>query len=518
MAMRSAVENRRCAGGGTAADPVRDLEERLSAVVSFASGILFELDRDGHYLDVWTSAPDLLILPREELIGRSVIDTLGPDHGGRFVELFRSVLDQDTAAGFEYTCEVTAGRRTFVCMAYPSQRAERVMLVVRDVTEARRLEAQVVQSERLAALGMTAASVGHEIRQPLAYAMTELEVLGRAVHGDPRAEEALAHVRSAAARIAQIAASLDLVSVTGRERAPLDLRGPLLAALDLGASAVGAGVRVIRELEELPPVVGHDGELCQVFLNLLLNAAQAVAGKDRAAITVRSFHDGVHARVSVTDDGSGIRQEDRSHIFDPFFTTKADCNGRGIGLFTSREIVHAHGGTIEVTSREGQGTTMEVVLPVAALGPTIAPAPASGVASARCRILVVDDEPRFLESLVLALSDGHDVVACDRAPSALAMVREDVQRFDVVLCDLSMADVDGVAFFEEMRALGAADRFVVMTAGVYTERAAEFVRSRVCPCISKPFALEDLDKLVARTAARVRSGDLHACADPRLSR
>ncbi len=500
--MMRVTANRR--GGGTleAGDPSPDLEEKLTAVVAFAGGILFELDRKGAYVDVWTATPDLLAAPLDRLVGRTVADVLGPDHGRRFVDLVRQVLDEGVSSGFEYTLDVPAGRRTFSCMAYPKRSSddETVLLLVRDTTDQKRLQAQLVQNERLAALGLVAASVGHEIRQPLAYAMSQLDVLTRKPEFD-EARAGLETMRAALSRIADIAASLDLLACARRARTLLDVRRPLVAALDLAASAIEPGVTVERELADVPPVFANDGELCQVFLNLLLNAAQAVSGIEGAKIHVRSARAGDRVRVSIVDNGSGIAEENRARVFDPFFTTKAAGKGTGLGLFATREIVVAHGGSIELDCTSG--TVMHVDLPTALrapLGPKMEDAsPTTG----RSRILLVDDEPRFLESLKLALEDDHDVVALTRGAAALELLRGDRTRFDVIVCDLAMPDVDGVELFERSKELGLAPRFIAMSAGVYTARAAAFVKRGECAHIAKPFALEALEALVARTAAKV---------------
>ncbi|MDB4938625.1 MAG: Histidine kinase [Labilithrix sp.] len=497
-------------------DTVADLHERIDVLSAFTGGIIFEIDREGRYLAVWSGEPQLLARPASELVGRTVMEVLGPAIGERFHQTFRSVVDTGEPAAFDYTLDVPAGRRTFSCVARARDARHsgerRITLLVRDVTDAKALEAKLLQAERLAALGLLAASVGHEIRQPLSYVLTSVERLERdfAARATPAAQAALENIRTGAQRIDEIASSLALLATQRRAMSVIDVRRPLQAALDLCASELSR-VRVDRSIGDVPPVVGDEGELCQVFANILLNAAQAAATRDDSAqriVQVATTADREVVMVSVTDNGPGIAPDTLAHIFDPFFTTKQDQGGTGLGLFVTRGIVETHGGTMAVESEPGGGTSVVVALPVAkgSSPPLAANAkePPTGVRRSvvrpaeraaprrRLSVLVVDDEPRFVESLRLALEDSHDVETQTKAVLAIALVEEDPKRFDVVLCDLSMPDLDGAAFYARMEALGIADRFVLMTGGAFTERASEFMRRGACPRIGKPFLLERL--------------------------
>ena len=528
-----------------AVDTVADLQERLDVVTAFTGGIIFEFDREGTYLRLWTGEPQLLARPPQEILGRTIRETIG-DPGGRFHDAIRSVFDTGEPVAFDYALDVQAGRRTFSCVMRPHEapgQPRTVTMLVRDVTSAKALEAKLVQAERLGALGLLAASVGHEIRQPLAYVITSLDVLERDLDGarttlsPEQTRASLEKIRSGAQRIAEIAASLDLLAQQ-RERttSTVDVRRPIQAAIDL-CSSVLSHVRVERRLAVVPLVQGDEGELCQVFANVLLNAAQALRAERTppGTITVSAEPAGSSVRVSFVDTGAGIAPEHLARVFDPFFTTKEEEGGSGLGLFITRGIVDAHGGRLEITSEPGRGTTVVVLLPVApaselprepvtglrpramqatqpvqptqpthakALAPRLAPTSKAAAATRRrLSVLLVDDEPRFLDSLRLALEDTHAIETQLKARDAIAMVEKDPHRYDVVLCDLSMPELDGVTFYERMKALGVSDRFVIMTGGAFTSRAAKFITSKVCRSISKPFQLERLLALLDEVTA-----------------
>jgi CheY-like chemotaxis protein len=306
--------------------------------------------------------------------------------------------------------------------------------------------------------------------------------------------------------VADLQTRVDLLSAKLRV-APteLDVRRPLQAALDLRATQL-AGFELEKTIEEVPAILGDEGELTQVFANLLLNAAQSFAadatGPRSIRVMVGVASDLASVRVTVIDNGRGIAPDNLPHVFDPLFTTKAAQGATGLGLFIARGIVQAHDGALDVVSKIGRGTTFTVSLPsiarparpIAEASTGVRPVlPATGAVSPvprrRLDVLVVDDEPRFLESLCLALDDQHVVETRERSAEALELVQADPERFDVVLCDLAMPGMDGVTFFERMQELGVGDRFVLMTGGAFTARAMDFVRSGACPSISKPFLL-----------------------------
>jgi CheY-like chemotaxis protein len=251
-------------------------------------------------------------------------------------------------------------------------------------------------------------------------------------------------------------------------------------------------------------VLGNRTRLGQVFLNLLLNAAQAIpdgqAADNRIEITIRDT--GRASIVEVTDTGSGIAPEHVDRIFDPFFTTKEIGTGTGLGLSISREIVAGHRGTLSARSTLGVGTTMTVTLPhadhgVAAAAPVVEPV----AVAYRARVLVIDDEPLIAQSLQKALSRHHVVVA-SRAREALARIAQG-ETFDIILCDLMMPDVSGIDVYEyfvrEHPAI--AERVIFMTGGAFTPKANQFLSSISNERIDKPFSLAQINKLIDRHLA-----------------
>jgi CheY-like chemotaxis protein len=253
----------------------------------------------------------------------------------------------------------------------------------------------------------------------------------------------------------------------------------------------------------VPAVVGDESRLGQVFLNLIVNAAQSIdeGASPQGAITLSTAVQGDRVVVEVTDTGAGIGDQHLPHVFEPFFTTKPIGKGTGLGLAICQTIVASHGGEIDVKSDQGQGATFRVSLPVAEQpqGESRAePAQASEVNVRRARILIIDDEPLLGQTLTFAFSGRHDIVLASSGREALRRLGEDA-RFDLVLCDLMMPDVSGPKVFEavERDHPELVPRFAFMSGGAFTERAQEFLESYSGRRIDKPFTIADVERLLA---------------------
>jgi PAS domain S-box-containing protein len=393
----------------------------------------------------------------------------------------------------------------------------RLIGLARDVTAHHELERRLSIAERMAALGTLAAGVGHEINNPLTYVVTNLalidDALGQLIAqpppgADQRRElvelrEMTADARDGAARVARIVR--DLRSLSRSDEAPaerIDLPALLERCLELADHQLRHRARVVRDLPPVPPVAGHLGKLTQLFLNLLVNAAQAIpegaAAENQVRVSTRAEPGRVV--VEVADTGAGMAPEVAARIFDPFFTTKAVGEGVGLGLAICASIARDLGGAIDVDSAPGRGAVFRVTLPAApreAEEPAAAPGPVRPVATAPLRILVIDDEPMIGRLIGHAL-EGHAVVAETRAAEALRRLR-DGERFDRILCDLMMPEMSGVDFYQELAAVDPRlpARVIFMTGGAFTERAARFLRSIPNPRIDKPFEPDELRALLA---------------------
>ncbi|HUB06561.1 MAG TPA: ATP-binding protein [Myxococcales bacterium] len=387
-----------------------------------------------------------------------------------------------------------------------------VLLAAADETERKRLQAQMVASDRMVSIGTLAAGVAHEINNPLAYVLCNLDYLASDLpallppgdHGELL--EALRDAREGLQRVRQIVKDLKTFSRSDEQvHARVDLHAVLESAANMARNEVRHRAKLVKDLQPTPPVAGNEGKLGQVFLNLLVNAAQAMpdgaADRNEIRLSCRTGPDGV-AVVEVSDTGSGIPDELLRRIFDPFFTTKPVGVGTGLGLSICQGIVHAHGGKLEVSSEVGRGSTFRVTLPPAAADvPDVAAAAGAIPATPSRRVLVVDDEVNVGAAIRRALSAHHEVVATTSAREALAsLLRGEV--FDLVLCDVMMPEMTGEELYRELQRLKPemAAKMVFMSGGAFSPSARQFLDRMANRHLDKPIDLARLRTLVAEAA------------------
>jgi nitrogen-specific signal transduction histidine kinase/ActR/RegA family two-component response regulator len=390
----------------------------------------------------------------------------------------------------------------------------------RDVTERHKIEAdRAILTDRMASMGRLAAGVGHEINNPLAYTIGNLDWLAQMLHSNldqpaelPVAEllETVESSREGLGRIRVIVRDLQTLARADEEtKVALDVEQLLEQSIQIAANEVKHRARLVRRYGAAPRVRGNVARLSQVFLNLLLNAVQAIP-EGRAAdnvIQVAIFGQDGHAVIEISDSGVGIAPDHLERIFDLFFTTKEVGAGTGLGLSICQGIVEQHGGTIAVRSQLGEGTTFAVTLPGYVAPATAAAEPAAPPQiSFRARVLVIDDEPAINRMVQRHAGKAHQVTTTTTARDALAhLARGD--HYDVILCDLMMPDQTGMDVYEQIcRDHPALARCVVfMTGGAFTERAEAFLASVANSILSKPFSSVELSQAIDRAASGGRA-------------
>jgi PAS domain S-box-containing protein len=374
---------------------------------------------------------------------------------------------------------------------------------------------KLVHTEKLAAVGQLAAGVGHEINNPLAFVSANLKFISEeltemsAAADDTRVAEllmALDEAMAGAHRIRDIVRDLKTFARANEDRVgPVDLAGIVDSSVSMAMNQLKHRAQVVKDYRAIPRVRGNESRLGQVFLNLLVNAAQAIpeGASARNEIAVRLFPEEGRVVLEVSDTGTGIPPEVLPRIFEPFFTTKKQGEGTGLGLSICHGIVTGFGGEITVKSVPGKGTTFRVSFPaveesheeeasVAVAQPPRARAPRRG------RVLVVDDEPSIAGALRRTLGREHDVVVATSGRAALDLLAGD-DRFDVIFCDLMMPEVTGMDVYAHLRDSrpGLCDRIVLMTGGAFTPRASAFLEAVRAPRIDKPFDADAVRELVA---------------------
>ena len=384
-----------------------------------------------------------------------------------------------------------------------------VEALIRDVSERKKLDDQsrdgryqLLQAEKMAALGQTISGVAHELNNPLATILSWAERLAER-NVDDKTRQGLEVILAESERAARIVRNL-LTFARKRQttRAMVDLNQVVRETLALRAyEQKVSNVKVVEALSSGVPEVFADGhQIKQVLLNLVINAEQACIGANgRGTIVVRTSHDADRgsAVLEVNDDGPGIAEEKQGRVFDPFFTTKEVGQGTGLGLTVAYAIVQEHSGRIWLSSSNA-GTSFFVELPVSgqhlnAPAARAAQQPISLEAFKGLRVLVVEDEPALAVAVSEALEDAGFTV--DRAGDGeQGLTRLTEANYDLIVCDLKMPRIDGMQFYRTMAAAtpALARRVIFVTGDVAGTDAERFLEETACRWLSKPFRLGDL--------------------------
>ena len=397
----------------------------------------------------------------------------------------------------------------------------------------RELQAAIIErghAERMASVGMLSASIAHEINNPLTVVIGNLDLVAHSLNAlttDPAFSELavgpcdgvasqmvtrlamtqgpLRDALEASERVREIVHDLRIFSHSDGENqtAPVDVHKVLESSIRMASNEIRHRARLAKEFGQVPLVQANETQLGQVFLNLIVNAAQAIPEGRAEANQIKvatAPYDSDRVVVSVHDSGVGIPPDKLSRVFDPFFTTKAAGQGTGLGLAICHRIITELGGEILVESEVGKGTVFRVVLPrvldLAERKDTEAARPEL-VRQHRGRFLVVDDEPTLGAMIKRTLSAEHDVTVAISAKLALQKIDEG-EYFDAVLSDLMMPEMTGMELHARLlqTAPDLAARMIFMTGGAFSPEAAAFLAQDQVRSIEKPFRASNLRELL----------------------
>ncbi len=391
--------------------------------------------------------------------------------------------------------------------------------------EARRLEleAQLQQRQRLESLGLLAGSIAHDFNNLLGAILANADLAIRKTEQTERGVLFLDRIRSATLHASELTSQM--LAYSGRARLevqPVDLNDLVQDMMRLLEVTLPKNARFgLHLMQELPRVRGDAAQLRQVLMNLITNAAEALEGEPGEIVirTAAAFLDehrlrrtltgtvpapGRYCLLAVSDTGCGMDAETRARIFDPFFTTKRD--GRGLGLAAAIGIVRGHGGVIDIDSERNVGTTFSVWLPCDRTEGLVAheePDPPREELAAQApsgTILVVDDDPRFLDAAVDMVGGlGYGTLRASNGTEALELFREHSSTISAVLLDVLMPDYDGWDVLRWLRAIRADVPIILMSGYVPEPERARTYDEETDGFLQKPFLLEDLGRALQTT-------------------
>ena len=501
---------------------LRKSEEQYRQIVEATSDGIVKIDPAGQVVFANRRFAQMLGYQASELVGSSLFSLMGEVAEGALRRSTQSRSSVKDAVDLEFRHRT--GREVAVSVAETlllNEAGEDVghLLVVRDVTERKKLQSQLMVSDRMASVGTLASGVAHEINNPLAAIIANLDYIseqrGRLLAADPAVRdfdsllaeiaEPLEDSAEAARRIRLIVRDLKVFARSPEEepRGPISVVKVLDSAVRMAWNELRHRARLVKDYQPVPAVDVNEARLVQVFLNLLVNSAQALpegsAEQNEVCISTRVAGDRVV--VEVRDTGGGIHPSILGRIFDPFFTTKAVGVGTGLGLAICQRLVTDMGGELSVRSELGSGSTFRIALPVASRLSSRAPsAPQQLLAvTRRAKVLVIDDEQLMLNAVQRILANEHDVVVTLAARDALAMCARG-QTFDLILCDLMMPDMTGMDLYLELVRIAPvlAEHMVFLTGGAFTPKARDFLAATLVEHIEKPFEAGNLRAFVQR--------------------
>lgn len=501
----------------------RAIEKQLHQQQEFARrlidsfpDLIFVVDPERRYTFVSPKFKEVLGYEATDIIGHTFGERTHLDDRPAMIALFDDLIaGKQNFASIEVRVRHTQGEwRSLKCNFSPlfneEGKIEGVVVSGRDVTEVKRLESQLIQAEKLAAMGQMLAGVAHELNNPLTAILGASELLRDRQGVDDNTKRQLEMTHRQARRAARIVQNLlEFSRPASPQKKPLDLNIVIDRTLQLHDHSLRRNnVEVDFQTQSgLPPIVGDANQLIQIFLNLISNAEHAIREvRQSGRIQIRLGRTGNRVFATVQDDGVGISPEALPKIFDPFFTTKRPGGGTGLGLSICMSIVREHGGNIEAVSLPAGGAAFTVSLPIAEEGSVNRPLAefdsSSGerviptlTAFAKHAILVLDDE----ESIRMLLSEGLatyglKVDCAATAEQALSLIL--AAKYDAILCDLKLsgsgpnADGYGVAQRLKIAAADSKPEIIFMSGDLLTGEGANLppnVRH-----LQKPFRISDV--------------------------
>ncbi|MDD5288130.1 MAG: response regulator [Dehalococcoidales bacterium] len=381
--------------------------------------------------------------------------------------------------------------------------------VIRDITKEikasekeKALQQELNLTSRLASIGEVAAGIAHEINNPLTGVIGFAQMLAD-MEIPEQMREAVDVILDGARRTAGIVQKLLTFARHNKTvKEYVDINAVLKSTVDIRAYEMkNSNIEIITRLDaDLPKTMANFGQIQQVFLNIIINAEQAIAmahTQGKLTVTTEKVNDKI--RASITDNGVGIPRENVNKLFDPFFTTKGDNGGTGLGLSISYGIIKEHNGKIKVKSQPGKGATFIIEMPIVApsgnqVKETSKPVTKSIETSvADKKIIVIDDEPNICRVLYRLLSSaGYQVETISDAQSALNKLKE--ASYDLILLDIKMPGMNGIEFYERMQKIDPmlSQKVICITGDIISLQNKVFMEKTKLPCVTKPFSVDEI--------------------------
>lgn len=345
---------------------VQEADRRQRALLSAIPDMVFRCDKNGLIIDYHTNYPETLFVPPEQFLNQTVVAVLPPPAGEKLQKIVSEVLQTEGTYETEYQLEVD--NVPFFFSAHFVHSGDEVLIAIRDITSRKRAEIRAMRTERMAALGNLAASLAHELNNPLQAIQTNIDMILDFPISPEEKDENFRAIRQELARVTELSQHiLNFANPHPFTRAEVMLEDVVNQVLRLWRKKFEAGkITIHTDFSKIPPVIASKDQLHQVLLNILLNAVDAIhseADSGTVVISIGANSVEKQAWIKIINDGPHIPPDDIDHLFEPFFSTKP--NGNGLGLWTSYNIIQQYNGSLYVENfRGGCGVIFTIALPL----------------------------------------------------------------------------------------------------------------------------------------------------------
>lgn len=488
-------------------------EELKNFIKLFPDGVF--IYRDGKIRYANEKVATYLNLELSEIVGKEIFPFVHPSSHelikSRVAELSKnpglinphlefSMLRKGSAEPVVVEC-------TSITTIFEGERS--VLVVMRDLTERKKMQMKMMKNDRLISLGQLAAGVGHEINNPLTSILLKLELLQESKQPLESAEAAkiLSEIKDGLERIKYITNDLKTLARNRDEDllSNLDVNRILKSTIHMTRNEIEHRARLVFEPGEVKQVYANEARLSQVFLNILINAIQAIepGHADENEISIRTKQVNKQVVIEFSDTGCGVPEEMKDRLFQPFQTTKIG-QGTGLGLSICESIVRKYNGAIEFDSTLGQGSLFRVVLPVSEVVESVMPVQTEAAKSKPVnmsktgyRVLIVDDDKEVLGMFHSIVARKFEVSSYSDSREALKALQAG-EKFDCIVCDLMMPNIGGMEFYQKLKEISPdqQNKIIFVTGGSFTSVTDQFLRTPGLLFIEKPVSFKDLLKAI----------------------
>ncbi len=489
-------------------------EQRIEELLAKSSDVTVVMDEKGIFQYVSPSVKTVLGYNQTDLAGKNAFDFIHPEDVKTVSKALREVVLRQNK-GIVTELRFRHADNTWICLealgnnCLSNPAIGGIIINARDVSERKRLESQLLHSQKMEAIGRLAGGIAHDFNNILMGIQGYISLLlikMDTIHPD---FEKLVNVQTLVQSGADLTGKLLGFARGGRfEITPTDLNELIAKTVNL-FGRTKREITVHQQFRANPAIAEVDRvQMEQVFLNLFVNAWQAMPeGGDIFVETqhetfarsapARHLRKGKYVKVTIRDTGMGMDEETRRHIFEPFFTTKAKERGVGLGLASAYGILRDHQGAIEAASATDRGTQFTLYLPASDKAVPAATYPSKTICKGTETILLVDDEDAILDVCRdILISLGYRIRVASDGPAALDLYSRDPRDIDLVILDMIMPGMSGAQLFEKIRRINPQARVILSTGYSQSDEARQLLNSGCCELISKPFRIEELSQKI----------------------